>query len=70
LSCQAIAIERGHGPRPFSAFLYRHATASKAFPGKLKRFRALATRFETPSENYLALVKLASAKISMRFTNR
>ncbi len=34
------------------------------------RFRAVATRFETHSENYLALVKLASAKIWMRFTTR
>jgi hypothetical protein len=40
------------------------------FFSKPKHFRAVATRFEKHSENYLALVKLASAKIWMRFTSR
>lgn len=42
----------------------------ECFLSKLKHFRAVATRFEKHSENYLALVKLASAKIWMRFTGR
>ncbi|WP_371744825.1 IS5 family transposase [Nordella sp. HKS 07] len=55
---------------PFSAFLYRYRNLVECFFGKLKHFRAVATRFEKYSENYLALVKLASAKIWMRFTSR
>ena len=37
------------------------------FFNKLKHFRAVATRFEKHDANYLALVKLAAAKIWMRF---
>jgi transposase len=55
---------------PFSAFLYRYRNLVERFFSKLKHFRAVATRFEKHSENYLALVKLASAKIWMRFTSR
>ncbi|HLL29697.1 MAG TPA: IS5/IS1182 family transposase, partial [Allosphingosinicella sp.] len=40
------------------------------FFNKLKHFRAIATRFEKNSANYLALVKLASVKIWMRFMSR
>jgi transposase len=57
-------------PPPFSAFLYRYRNLVERFISKLKHFRAVATRFEKHSENYLALVKLASAKIWMRFTSR
>jgi len=56
--------------RPFSAFLYRHRNPVERFFTKTKHFRAVATRFEKHSENYLALVKLASAKVWMRFTSR
>jgi transposase len=55
---------------PFSAFLYRYRNLVERFFSKLKHFRAVATRFEKHSENYLALVKLASAKIWMRFMSR
>ncbi len=54
----------------FSAFLYRYRNLDERFFSKLKHLRAVATRFEKHSENYLALVKLASAKIWMRFTSR
>jgi transposase len=40
------------------------------FFSKLKHFRAVATRFEKRSENDIALVKLASAKIRMRLASR
>ena len=49
--------------RPFSAFLYSYRNLVERFFSKLKHFHAVATRFEKHSENYLALVKLASAKI-------
>ena len=54
----------------FSAFLYRYRNLVERFFNKLKHFRAVATRFEKHDANYLALVKLASARIWMRFMSR
>lgn len=54
----------------FSAFLYRYRNLVERFFNKLKHFRAVATRYEKYDANYLALVKLASAKIWMRFMSR
>ena len=54
----------------FSPFLYRYRNLVERFFNKLKHFRAIATRFEKHEANYLALVKLASAKIWMRFMSR
>ena len=51
----------------FSSFLYRYRNLVERFFNKLKHFRAIATRFEKFAENYLALVKLAAARIWMRF---
>ena len=51
---------------PFSAFLYRYRNLVERFFGKLKHFRAIATRFEKHDANYLALIKLASVRIWMR----
>ena len=50
----------------FSAFLYRYRNLVERFFGKLKHFRAIATRFEKHDANYLALIKLASVRIWMR----
>jgi transposase len=52
---------------PFSPFLYRFRNLVERFFNKLKHFRAVATRFEKHDANYLALVKLAAARIWMRF---
>ena len=54
----------------FSRFLYRYRNLVERFFSKLKHFRAIATRFEKHDANYLALVKLASARIWMRFMSR
>jgi transposase len=54
----------------FSSFLYRYRNLVERFFSKLKHFRAVATRFEKHDANYLALVKLASARIWMRFMSR
>jgi len=54
----------------FSHFLYRYRNLVERFFNKLKHFRAVATRFEKHDANYLALVKLAAAKIWMRFMSR
>jgi transposase len=60
---------RVHVPA-FSSYLYRFRNLVERFFNKLKHFRAVATRFEKHDENYLALVKLAAAKIWMRFMSR
>ena len=54
----------------FSRFLYKYRNLVERFFSKLKHFRAIATRYEKHAENYLALIKLASAKIWMRFMSR
>ena len=54
----------------FSAFLYRYRNLVERFFNKLKHFRAIATRFEKHDANYLALIKLASVRIWMRFMSR
>jgi transposase len=51
----------------FSAFLYRYRNLVERFFNKLKHFRAVATRYDKRPENFLAGVKLASIRISMRF---
>ena len=50
----------------FSRFLYRYRNLVERFFNKLKHFRAVATRYEKHAANYLALVKLAAARIWMR----
>ena len=50
----------------FSPWLYRYRNLVERFFGKLKHFRAVATRFEKHDLNYLGLVKLAADRIWMR----
>jgi transposase len=50
----------------FSAFLYRYRNLVERFFNKLKHFRGVATRYDKRADNYLAGVKLASARIWMR----
>ena len=54
----------------FSPWLYSYRNLVERFFNKLKHFRAIATRFEKHDANYLALVKLASSRIWMRFMSR
>ena len=54
----------------FSQFLYRYRNLVERFFSKIKHFRAVATRFEKHDANFLALVKLAAARIWMRFMSR
>jgi len=54
----------------FSSYLYRFRNHVERFFNKLKHFRAVATRYEKHDANYLALVKLAAARIWMRFMSR
>ena len=54
----------------FSHRLYKLRYAVERFFSKIKHYRAIATRYEKHPENYLALIKLAAAKIWMRFMSR
>jgi transposase len=51
----------------FSTYLYRYRNLVERFFNKLKHFRAVATRYDKRADKYLAGVKLASARIWMRF---
>lgn len=46
--------------------LYRQRYIVEVFFFKLKRFRAIATRYEKTAQNYLALVQLACAWLWLR----
>ena len=50
----------------FNKRLCKKRNLVERFFNKLKHFRAVATRFEKHDANFLALVKLASARIWMR----
>ena len=54
----------------FNKRLYRKRNLIERFFNKLKHFRAIATRYEKHDANYMALVKLAAARIWMRFMSR
>jgi len=56
---------RKHKPA-FSPFLYRYRNLVERFFNKLKHFRAVATRYDKDPANYLAAVKLASARLWLR----
>lgn len=62
-------------PNRLKTYRPRRATYAKRnlverFFNRLKHFRAVANRFEKHAANYLALVKLAAARIWMRFMSR
>jgi len=61
--------QRIHKPA-FSAELYKLRNAVERFFSKIKHYRAIATRYEKHPENYLALIKLAAARIWMKFMSR
>lgn len=54
----------------FSATLYKLRNAVERFFSKIKHYRAIATRYEKHPENYIALIKLAAARIWMKFMSR
>ena len=55
---------------PFSASLYKLRNVAERFFSKIRHYRAIATRYEKHPENYLAIIKLAAARIWMRFMSR
>jgi transposase len=54
------------GSFAFSAFLYRYRNLVERFFNKLKQYRGIATRYDKSPENFLAAIKLASARIWIR----
>ena len=54
-------------PRACDFALYCERNLIERFFNKLKHFRAIATRYDKRDDNYLASIKLASARIWMRF---
>jgi transposase len=52
---------------PLNKRLYRKRNLVERFFNELKHFRAIATRYDKRDDNYLAAIKLASARICMRF---
>lgn len=50
----------------FSKWLYRYRNLVERFFNKLKQFRGIATRYDKHHENFLAAIKLASARIWLR----
>jgi transposase len=54
----------------FSPKLYKLRNAVERFFSKIKHYRAIATRYEKHPENYMALIKLAAARIWMKFMSR
>jgi len=47
----------------FSAWLYRQRNLVERFFNRIKHFRGIATRYDKDPENYLAALKLISARI-------
>lgn len=50
----------------FSAFLYRYRNLVERFFNKLKQYRGIATRYDKNPDNFLAAIKLVSARIWIR----
>jgi transposase len=50
----------------FSQTLYRERNQVERFFSKLKHFRRIATRYDKLADNFLAMVKLASTRLSLR----
>ena len=66
LATESLAHANRRRKPAFSAFLYRYRNLVERFFNKLKHYRAVATRYDKTPENFLASVKLTSARIWMR----
>jgi len=47
----------------FSAFLYRYRNLIERYFGKIKHARGIATRYDKRADNFLAAIKLFSARL-------
>ena len=48
-------------PRPFDKEIYKARHLIENFYGRLKQFRAIATRYDKTASNFLAAIHLAAA---------
>ena len=53
-------------PTPSAVCSYRLRNRVERFFNKLKQFRRIATRYEKPAANYLAMIKIATIRIWLR----
>lgn len=51
----------------YSKRIYKKRNLIERFFNKIKQFRHIATRFDRLPENYLAMIKLASIRLWLRF---
>ena len=56
-------------PAPLDRELYRLRNRVERLVNKLKRYRAVATRYDKTAESFLALVHLAAARVWLRFVH-
>ena len=68
---EAVAIipdrSTANAPHPFSPVLYRLRNRVEHFFNKLKHFRRVATRYEKLAANFLAMIKIATIRLWLRF---
>ena len=68
---EAVAIipdrSTANAPHPFSPVLYRLRNRVERFFNKLKHFRRVATRYEKLAANFLAMIKIATIRLWLRF---
>ena len=51
----------------YSKRLYKKRNLVERFFSKIKQFRRIATRFDRLADNYMAMIKLASTRLWLRF---
>ena len=51
----------------YSKRLYKKRNLIERFFSKIKQFRRIATRFDRLADNYMAMIKLASTRLWLRF---
>jgi transposase len=56
-------------PAPLDRELYRLRNRVERLVGRLKQFRAVATRYDKTAESFLAFVQLAAARLWLRFVH-
>ena len=61
-----ITLLRAPFPIAGSPVLYRQRNRIERYFHRIKHFRRLATRYEKHAANFLAMLKLAAAQLSLR----
>ena len=61
-SAPAIPPKRGDAPVRCPAFIYRHRNRIERMWGRLKEWRAVATRYEKTARSFMSVLCLAAAQ--------